>query len=688
MTDLIIAPAPGVNLSASSYAAGKDLAYVGAGGGSFRQGTGRWVDATNVEFIAGFPQKIAGWGQSTASITEGVPRYEKIWRDGNGDINTGIGTDTHLYYLRGAVLTDITPLRTLATGALTNPVTTVNGSQLVAVADSSQALVNGDWVFLDAAAPVGGVQLDGWYQVSSRTGSGYNVTFPIPATSSSGPGGGSVTFQYPRVTLTNPFTTTTGSPTVEVTHASSGATAGEFVTYSGASAVGGITINGEYQIQSIVDANHYTITAAAPATSGATGGGTVSVIYDIVVPQAAAGGEIGYGVGNYGVGAYGQGVSQTSGLADGWTLDAYGYQLLAAPIGGTIYVFDPAFGGRAYPLLNAPASMNAMFVTPERFVVALGINGNLLEMAWADQDDYTDWTTTPTNTANQGRTLIGGSYFVGGIGIRDGVSLIFTDRCCFQMNYTGSQEIYSTPQIGDNCGLTSPMGLCVEGGIAYWWSDQDFWSWNGAVTVLQSDDIRASVFQIGSGWLNRAYINKCAAGLNRAKRQVRFWGPGGSSMENSQGVIYQYDQQCWSLMNFGRSCAQDAELLQTPVSADATGALYYDETGVDANGAPLLYSLELGETDVSNGDKNVDIFGFIPDFQKLTGTINLSLVAIYYQPPLATAWGPYPMTSATGRQDLRIDAKAFTFNLIANALGTNFRLGAPRFDLQPGGARR
>lgn len=688
MTDLIIAPAPGVNLSASSYAAGKDIAYVGAGGGSFRQGSGRWTDATNMEFIAGFPQKIAGWGQSTTSVTNGVPRFEKIWRDGGGGINTGIGTTTHLYRLVGSVLTDITPLRTISTGTLSDPISTTSGSELVAIVDGSQNLANGDWVFLSAASAEGGVLLDGWYQVSSRTGSGYNVSVSVPATSSAGPGGGTVTFQYPRVTLTDPFTTTMGSATVTVHHVASGASAGAFVTYSGAAAVGGLTLNGEFQIQSIVDSDHYTITASATASSGATGGGSVSVIYDIVVPQPAAGSMIGYGVGNYGVGAYGSGVVASAPLANGWTLDAYGYQLLAAPIGGTIYVFDPAFGGRAYPLLNAPSSVLAMFVTPERFVVALGINGNPLEIAWSDQQDYTDWTTTPTNTANTGRTLIGGSYFTGGIGIRDGVSLIFSDKCCFQMNYTGGQEIYSTPQIGDNCGLVSPMGVCVEGGNAYWWSDQDFWSWNGTVAVLQTDDIRESVFQAGSGWLNRGNLNKCAVVLNRAKRQVRFWGPGGSSMENSQGVIYQYDQQCWSLMDFGKTCGQDAELLQTPISADANGLLYYDETGVDANGSPLGYSLALGEIDISNGDKIVDIFGFIPDFKVLVGTVNLGLTTYYYAPQMTNTYGPYPITLSGQRQDLRADAKAFAFQLSADALGTNIRLGAPKFDLQPGGARR
>ena len=691
MAGMPINPSPGVCLSDSPYAVSKEVAYIGSGGSSFRQGAGRWVDATNVEFIAGFPQKIAGYAQSTTSLTEGIPRFEKIWRDGQSNINIGIGTTTHLYFQRGTVLTDITPLMTISTGTLTNPITTISGSEIVAIADSSQNLVNGDWVFLSAATAVGGIVLNGWYQVSSRTGTGYNITVPVAATSSAGPGGGAVSFQYSRITLINPFTTTLGSATVTVHHVSSGASAGQFVIFSGATAVGGLTINGEYQIQTIIDANNYTITAASPAISGATGGGSVSVIYEIVVGQAQTGGNVGYGMGNYGVGAYGVGATPMTFLANGWTLDAYGFQLLANPIGGTIYVFDPFFGGRAFPLLNAPLSVLAMFVTPERFVVALGINGNPMEMAWSDQQDDTDWTTTPTNTANSGRTLIGGSYFIGGIAIRDGVSLIFTNKCCFQMTYTGSQEIYSTPQIGDNCGAVSPMGICAEGGIAFWWSDQDFFSWNGAVAVLPTDDIRASVFQLGKGWLNRANINKCAIALNRAKRQVRFWGPGGSNMENSQGVIYQYDQAgVWSLMNFGKTCGQDAELLQTPISADATGALYVDETGVDANGAPLSYSLALSDMDIANGDANADIFGFTPDFQYLANGSQLFIQTGYTPEQGLTASANFPvaLTNNQGQIDLRENGKLFSFSITTDSLGCDFRLGVPMLDVQKAGARR
>jgi hypothetical protein len=84
-------------------------------------------------------------------------------------------------------------------------------------------------------------------------------------------------------TLTNPFTTTSGSATVLVTDAGHGCVVGDYVTFSGASAVGGITLSGEYQIITVPSSSTYTVTAASNASSSATGGGTVTAAYQVNV---------------------------------------------------------------------------------------------------------------------------------------------------------------------------------------------------------------------------------------------------------------------------------------------------------------------------------------------------------------------------------------------------------------------
>ena len=692
---LPVSPAPGVCFSTTQYAVGKDNAFISSGASTYRTGAGRWANAQNIEFVAGYPQKIAGWNAAVQVAMDGIPRCNANWRGLDGLAREAIGTTTHLYIWEAGVCTDVTPLQTISTGTINSNPLTPNGTDVIAVADSSQTLQDGDWVMLSGSATVGGQTVDGWYQVSGRTSGGYNITLTVVATGST-PGGGTVTFEYPRITLSsNPFTTILNSTTVKVTQSSHGQVAGNYVVFNNATSVAGIIINGEYLITNIIDADNYDIVAATEATSSTTGGGTPNVIYLIAIHQVtnsalpvwgAEGAEWG-AVGTL----WGTGTVTVATLPDGWTLSAYGSQMLACPVGGTIYIYDPAAGGRAYGLLNAPTDIQAMFVTPERFVVALGTSSSTLQMAWSDQNDYTQWTTTATNTANTGRNLIGGSYFVGGIAVTTGVSLIWTDRCIFQMSYTGSQEIYNTPLLGDNCGLISPWAVTVEGGVAYWMSDQDWWTWNGgAPAPLQSDDVRASVFQATGqqGGLNRQQLGKACAVLNRAKRQVRFFFPSASALENDGGMIYQYDQMCFSPISFGRSCGTDANLLQTPMSCDQTGLLYYDETGTDANGTSLPWMIEIADMDISNGDRNVDIFGFIPNFEVLTGDCGLIAQAAYYPDDTFQSDGPWAINSTTQRQDLRLDGKLFAFQMTGGGLGAAMRMGVNQLDIQPSGGRR
>ena len=90
--------------------------------------------------------------------------------------------------------------------------------------------------------------------------------------------------------------------------------------------------------------------------------------------------------------------------------------------------------------------------------------------------------------------------------------------------------------------------------------------------------------------------------------------------------------------------------------------------------------------DLSNGDRNIDVMGFIPDFQTLAGSVTFTVLTRYY-PSQTAVQRANTVTSATDRLDLREDGKLVSFSLAANAVGSNFRLGVPRWDIQPSGAR-
>lgn len=100
-------------------------------------------------------------------------------------------------------------------------------------------------------------------------------------------------------TLTNPFATTINTKVVVVTAPDHGAISGDFVTFSGASVVGGLDLNGEYVI-TYVDTNTYTITSANDASSTATGGGTVTAAYQLNNGTVTGSAQVGWGAGLWG----------------------------------------------------------------------------------------------------------------------------------------------------------------------------------------------------------------------------------------------------------------------------------------------------------------------------------------------------------------------------------------------------
>ena len=104
--------------------------------------------------------------------------------------------------------------------------------------------------------------------------------------------------------LTNPFVTTNGSAVVTVTDSGHGAKAGDFVTFTAASTVGGLDMNAEFEVTELVSASVYKVTHSSNASSGATGGGSSTAAYQI---------SIGQEVNTYG---YGWGIDPFNGLRD------------------------------------------------------------------------------------------------------------------------------------------------------------------------------------------------------------------------------------------------------------------------------------------------------------------------------------------------------------------------------------
>lgn len=152
--------------------------------------------------------------------------------------------------------------------------------------------------------------------------------------------------QKAKGTLVDPFETTSGSPTVLVHHPSHGlkgdgtAQASDTVTFSGASNVGGVSVNGSFLV-TIVTVDSYRITASSNATSSAVGGGATDYTVPFDAGLVDGIGGLGYGAGPYGSGLYGVATSGDI-HARVWSMANWGHNLLALPTNGALYEWQPA----------------------------------------------------------------------------------------------------------------------------------------------------------------------------------------------------------------------------------------------------------------------------------------------------------------------------------------------------------
>jgi len=163
---------------------------------------------------------------------------------------------------------------TAGTGTLTSTpktFTVTDGSNLIRVRQVNHGLANGAVVTLsgntDSIAGIPSGQLNGSFVVTVVDDDHYTITSTANAAATA--------------LATTPYSTTSGSPNVVVTHVGHGYSVGDTVTLSGNTDTTNFTsandINGTFVITAVGDADHYTVrmVANAAATSATAGTGTI-----------------------------------------------------------------------------------------------------------------------------------------------------------------------------------------------------------------------------------------------------------------------------------------------------------------------------------------------------------------------------------------------------------------------------
>jgi hypothetical protein len=590
---------------------------------------GGWFECDKIRFRYGTPEKIGGWSQvSNVNTFEGTARSLWPWSS-----LLGMGTNEKFYIMYGGAYFDITPIRST-------------------------------------------------------------------------------------VTLTNPFTTSSGFPTVTVADVAHGALTDDWVTFSGASAVGGLTLNGEYQI-TVIDVDSYTITASSNASSTATGGGTVTAAYQVNTGPATQSPLSGWGSGTWGSGTWGVGTTSIDSLRV-WNQQNFGEDLIFGPKDGPMYYWDNSSGlsTRGVNLTSltgasdVPTVQRLMMVSDaSRFVLAFGCNDygtadqNLMLIRWSDQESAVSWTPAATNQAGS-LTLSHGSEIVGVAQVRQEI-LVWTDIALYSLQYLGPPIVWGSQMLADNVSLISDRAMITAGGVTYWMGEEKFYVYDGRVQTLPCD-LRQYVFSDFN--LNQAE-QVFASTVERFNEVWWFYCSADNNTSSpDKYVVYNYLEKIWYYGTMDRTTWIDASIISDFPIAAYGNQLLYQESGVDDNSTGTAAAIESyitsSEFDIDDGHNFSFVWRVLPDitFRGSTAgspTATLTLLPLQnsgsgYNNPASlggsdngviTRSAVVPVEQFTGQVNIRVRGRQMAMKIESDGVGVMWQLGSPRIDLKPDGRK-
>jgi hypothetical protein len=520
------------------------------------------------------------------------------------------------------------------------------------------------------------------------------------------------------VTLTNPFTTVSGSATVTVTDANSGYRDGDFVTFSDASAAGGLTLNGEFQI-TYATGNTYTITAASTASSSATGGGTVTAVYQINAGVELEAPLTGWSAGTWGEGTWGNGGTGIESLRI-WSQGNFGEDLILGFRGSPLYFWDASDDtplDNPATLLsaeagasNVPTAQNMVLVSDiNRFVFCFGANtlGTTTQdpmlIRWSDQEDATNWTPTATTQAGDLR-LSRGSEIIAAEQTRQEL-LVWTDFSVYSLQYVGAPVVWAAQLVGENASIMSQNSVAVADNVAYWFGKDKFYMYDGGVKVLPCN-VKRYIFDD----INRDNIQQIFGSTNEGFDEIWWFYPSASSNTNDRYVVYNYVQQIWYYGTLSRTAWLDSGIRDFPLAATNSNNLVQHEVGLDdaetGTTAAITASITSAQFDLDDGHKFMLVSRMIPDvtFDGSTAdspVVSMSLSALQnsgsgFNDPLSesgnsggsvTRTATSPVEEFTEQIFLRVRGRQVSFKVESTAQGVTWQLGSPRIDMRPDGRR-
>ena len=608
---------------------------------------GGWVDGDKIRFRKGRVEKIGGWERLSSDTIIGSPRALHAWTSLGGQKLLGLGTTNKYYIELGGQYNDITPIRKTTTNAATFAAT--NGSSTLTVTDSSHGAVNGDFVTFSSATALGG-----------------NITAAV--------------------------------------------------------------LNQEYQIDRVTGGNTYEITAkdtsgtivTANSSDSGNGGSGTDAVYQINSGLDVYVNSTGWGVDTWGAGTWGSAttLSDTNNLRL-WTHDNFGENLIINPRNGGLFrwVENDGVTTRAVELsslsgANKVPTKALQVITSEtdRHLIVLGADPlssgsrtgviDPMLVAFSDQENELEFEPLATNTAGSLR-LSSGSSIIGGIKSRQEV-LIFTDTSLYAMNFIGPPLTFAINLINEGAGLIGPKAVTNSPQGVFFMSKNGFYFYNGAVRKLP-----CSVQEYVFSDLDKTQAFKCFAGLNEEFSEIWFFYPSitDNETEISRYVIYNYEENSWSIGTLERYSWLASGVLDKPLAAGESGTtklIYKHETGFnnDEDAMDGVF-VESADIDVGDGDRFLFLKKILPDilFVTQSGTSQSPAINVvvkrrdFNNQTLATD-STTQITPSSTFGSLRSRTRQFVLrfesdddNSVTNRKDYKWRLGSTRLEILPSGRR-
>ena len=561
------------------------------------------------------------------------------------------------------------------------------------------------WISLEGSKYLG---LGSHLKYYIESGGSFNDITPIRSTTSAG----DVT-----------FSASNGDATITVADTAHGAVQNDFVTFSGASSLGGnitaAVLNQEYQVATVVNANSYTIEAkdtsgtTVTANSSDTGNGGSSVVgayqvnvgLDVYVPGT------GWGLNGWGIGAFGQAaaLSDTNQLRL-WTHDNFGENLIINQRNGGIFRWLESGGlsTRAVELsgisganLVPTKALQVLTSEKDRHLIVLGadpISGSSrtgtidpMLVAFSDQENELDFEPLTTNTAGSLR-LSSGSSIIGGVKARQ-ETLIWTDTALYSMQFIGPPFTFGINLINEGTGLVGPKAATTAPSGVFWMSYNNFYVYNGSVQTLP-----CSVHNYVFNDINLTQSFKIHAFTIKDKSEIGWFYCSSSSSEIDRYVIYNYVEKLWFYGQLVRTAWLDSGIENYP-RAVGNNYLYKQEIGFDDDGSPMTnVFIESSDMDIGDGDQFSFLKRIIPDYKFIqddnNGNVNIVLKTRNFPGDSLTTNSTNAISATTQQVFVRSRSRQIALRFESDDDATNngnlsigWRLGATRIDIKPDGKR-